>query len=244
MNNQIDAAQGQQVEAMAARLAAGEQLAGWKAGLTSGDSRDAFGAGVRPFGYVLKSRVFGSGYTFWWDSSVALDTSGETLGESPTNVVGGIENELCFEFAETVSEDVDAGAVRECLTGMAPAFEVTQQRVTADASPRDRVTDNLSQWGIVVGEVVPIPANWQQGELKVGLLHNADGVASVIAQDHIDDHFETLAQLSNRLRRFGQSIEAGQQVITGAFGRQSDPKAGLWSGDFGDLGRVHLRVER
>lgn len=244
MNDQIDAAQGQQVEAMAGLLSAGEQLAGWKAGLTSGDSRDAFGPGIRPFGFVLQSRVFRSGHTFWWDSSVALDRSGDTSPDAPTSVIGGIENELCFEFAETISEDVDAGAVRECLTGMAPAFEVTQQRVTADALPGDRVVDNLAQWGIVVGEVVPIPADWQQGTLKVGLLHNADGVASVIAQDHIDDHFETLAQLSNRLRRFGQSIDAGQRVITGAFGRQSDPKAGLWSGDFGELGRVHLRVER
>ncbi len=244
MKDPIDEAQGQQAEALAALLSGGEQLAGWKTGLTSGDSRDAFGKGIRPFGYVLKSRVFRSGHTFWWDSSVANQASEGVSEEAPIEVVGGIENELCFEFAETISEDVDAGSVRDCLKGVAPAFEVTQQRLSADASFGDRVLDNLSQWGIVVGEVVSIPADWQQGKLKVGLLHNADGVASVLAQDHIDDHFETLAQLSNRLRRFGQMIEAGQQVITGAFGRQSDPKAGLWSGDFGELGRVHLRVER
>lgn len=238
MNDRIDAAQGQQVEALAALLAADEQLAGWKVGLTSGESRDAFGVGVRPFGYVVKSRVFRSGHTFWWDSTVASDPAAGRV------LVGGIENELCFEFAESISVEVSAAEVRETLKGVAPAFEVTQQRIAADAAAEQRLVDNLSHWGMVVGEVVPIPKDWQQPLLKVGLLHNADGVASVRAEGHIDDHFVSLARLSNRLRQFGQAIEAGQQVITGSFGRQSDPKAGLWSGDFGELGRVHLRVER
>jgi len=235
LNDSVDDAQQQQVEVLDRLLAGGEELAGWKAGLTSGDSRDAFGAGIRPFGFVIAARVFRSGHTFWWDSTVASEVSGK---------IGGIENELCFEFAEPVLEDLDATSVRKKLKGVAPAFEVTQQRIAADASPREKVIDNLSHWGIVVGSVVPIPDDWQQEQLKVGLLHNADGVASVVAEGHIDDHFDTLAQLSNRLRRFGRSIDAGQQVITGSFGRQSDPKPGLWTGDFGDLGRVHLRVER
>jgi len=242
LNKQIDAAQQLQVNALETLVAGGETLAGWKAGLTSGDSRDAFGAGIRPFGFVLGSRVFRSGHSFWWDSTVASDES--SPGEVAAEKIGGIENELCFEFAEDISVPVSAAEVRETIKGVAPAFEITQQRIAGDATAAERVIDNLSHWGLVVGEVVPIAADWQQEQLKVGLLHNADGVTSISARDHIDDHFETLSTLSNRLLAFGCSIVAGQRVITGAFGRQSDPKAGLWSGDFGDLGRVHLRVER
>ena len=39
----------------------GHELGGWKVGLTSGQSRDSFGAGIRPFGNVLKHRIFTSG---------------------------------------------------------------------------------------------------------------------------------------------------------------------------------------
>src|SRR5262245_32733431 len=42
-------------------LKRGERLAGWKVGMTSGPSRDAMGAGFRPFGYILQSRSLHSG---------------------------------------------------------------------------------------------------------------------------------------------------------------------------------------
>lgn len=228
----LDAAQARQLESLEALEADGEAVGGWKLGLTSGGSRDAFGAGFRPFGFVLASRVLRSGSTLWWDSMITA---------------GSIENEVCFELGETITEPVTPESVRETLTGFAPAFEINQVRVAADASPEERLADNLSNWGVVVGETMPLPADWAQAaqaKLKVSLLHNADGVESVQADGHIDDHLVSLARLSNRLLRFGRRLEAGQKVITGAFGRAREPKHGLWSGDFGELGRVHVRVER
>jgi len=225
----IDAAQNAQLAALGAAEQAGERVAGWKLGLTSGANRDAFGAGVRPFGYVLTSRVLNSRASLWWEDEVKC---------------GVIENELCFILGADVSEQVDARAVRAALAGVAPAFEINQARLAANASPAERVADNLSNWGIVVGEIQPLPTNWDQQGLKVRLLHNAEGIASVAAANHIDDHFQSLATLANRLLRFGRKLQAGDRVITGAFGRVQNPQRGLWSGDFGEFGRVHLRIER
>src|SRR5215470_8449697 len=39
----------------------GEQVGGWKVGLTSGGARDRMGKDFRPFGYVLQSRILQSG---------------------------------------------------------------------------------------------------------------------------------------------------------------------------------------
>lgn len=227
----LDAAQQRQLDALLAHERAGETVAGWKLGLTSGASRDAFGDGFRPFGFVLESRSLRSGTTLWWDDTVAT---------------GSIENEVCFELAETITEPVTPDSVRETLKGLAPAFEINQVRIGADASNEERLADNLSNWGLVTGETVALSDDWSaaQSRLKVSLLHNADGVESVLAEGHIDDHFVSLARLSNRLLRFGRRLEAGQKVITGAFGRVREPKRGLWSGDFGSLGRVHVRIER
>lgn len=225
----LDAAQVSQLDVLQASEAEGETVGGWKLGLTSGASRDAFGAGFRPFGFVLGSRVRRSGSTLWWDSTVTT---------------GSIENEVCFEIGETITEQITPGDVRDILKGMAPAFEINQVRIGSEASSEERLVDNLSNWGIVVGDMMDVPADWMQQQLKVSLLHNADGVESVAADGHIDDHFVSIARLSNRLLRFGRQLEAGQKVITGAFGRVREPKRGLWSGDFGQFGRVHLRIER
>ena len=60
---QLDAAEGQSLQARVRQnwLDQGKQIGGWKVGMTSGGSRDAMGAGVRPFGYVLDERVLNSG---------------------------------------------------------------------------------------------------------------------------------------------------------------------------------------
>ena len=66
-------------------LAEGEQLGGWKLGLTSGRSRDAFGAGIRPFGFILAGRIY---------------PSGAILERLPGL---GVENELCWVLAEPLT---------------------------------------------------------------------------------------------------------------------------------------------
>lgn len=226
---EIDQAQRQQLADLDERLRGGDLLGGWKLGLTSGRHRDAFGKGVRPFGYLLASRILRSGATLWWDDSVGA---------------GGIENELCFQIAADVTKSVDAHSVIRYVAAVAPAFEINQQRLDPSASPAQRIEDNLSNWGLVVGAPQPLPSNWDQKAVKVSQLHNADGVGTVLAAGHIDDHFASLASLANQLLRFERRLQAGQWVITGSYTRTDEPKAGLWSGDFGDFGRVHVRIER
>jgi len=225
----LDDAQRELLRGLTALEQAGERVVGWKLGLTSGSNRDAFGVGIRPFGYLLASRVLRSGSSIWWDEAVR---------------VGSIENELCFQLSQDISQAVDAQTVREHLAGVAPSFEINQARLAEGANSASRVADNLSNWGLVTGALVPLPDSWDQAAVKVSQLHNADGVSSTVGAGHIDDHFESIAVLANQLLRFGRRLEAGHWVITGAFTRAQQPAAGLWSGDFGAFGRVHLRIER
>ena len=82
----ISADEGQwiQLEILGRWLNEGEELGGWKIGMTSGDSRDALGKGIRPFGFVLRNRLFQSG----------AHIPRATLHN------GGVENELCFFMGE------------------------------------------------------------------------------------------------------------------------------------------------
>jgi 2-keto-4-pentenoate hydratase len=228
MNEELSRAQQQQLDHLARLEAAGESVGGWKLGLTSGGSRDAFGAGVRPFGFILHSRILEDGATLDWSR----------IGN------GGIENEVCFAIASDIREPVTADTVRNHLAGTAPAFEINQRRIDASSPPAERIADDLANWGIVVGPMQPVPADPAFDQMTVTLRRGAETVASVASAGHIDDHFETLARLANQLLDYGRQLSSGDRVITGAFGRQPQPEPGSWSGDFGpSLGTVSMVIE-
>lgn len=227
MSDPLEQAQRRQLEHLEALEARGESVGGWKVGLTSGGSRDAFGPGIRPFGYVLESRILESG--------ASLDWSG--IGN------GGIETEACFVIGRDVVNPVDPVSIRAFVRGVAPAFEINQRRIPADSPAPDRIADDLANWGLVVGTPVPVPQDHDLDALEVTLVRDDALVAAVAARGHIDDHFQSLAVLANGLLRFGRHLGAGARVITGAFGRAAQPEAGVWKGDFGArIGSVSLRI--
>jgi 2-keto-4-pentenoate hydratase len=208
--------------------AEGEQLGGWKLGLTSGRSRDAFGDGIRPFGFILASRIH---------------PSGAVLQRLPGM---GVENELCWTLAEPLAgEAVTAADARRAVASVAPAFELNQNRLTGTAAPGLRVADNLSQWGLVVGAALPLAdlaeLDTLLEELTVTLLYDEERCERVSARGHIDDHFESLARLARELARFGRGLAPGEHVITGAYTRHVVERPGTWRGDFGaTLGEVEI----
>lgn len=228
MNEELISAQRKLLEHLAELERLGEAVGGWKLGLTSGESRDAFGPGIRPFGFILASRILGDGARLDWSE----------IG------TGGIENEVCFEVGEDITAKITAETIRPCLAGMAPGFEINQRRIPASSPPPARIEDDLSNWGIVVGAPRPVDAVADLATMTVTLRHEGTAVTRVATAGHIDDHFESLATLANQLLDFGRHLKRGDRVITGAFGRAPQPAAGTWTGDFGaTLGTVSLVID-
>jgi 2-keto-4-pentenoate hydratase len=228
MNDELIAAQRKLLHRLTELERQGESIGGWKLGLTSGESRDAFGPGIRPFGFILASRVLEDGCSLDW-SRVGT---------------GGIENEVCFLIGEDVRAPVTPVGIRSRLAGVAPGFEINQRRIPASSPPPERVVDGLSNWGIVAGKTRPVDAIDDFATMTVTLTHDGQVVKEVSAAGHIDDHFQSLATLANQLLDFGRHLKRGDHVITGAFGRQAQPAAGWWSGTFGaTLGRVSVRID-
>ena len=218
------AALGLQLDVLDRRLRAGERLAGWKVGFTSGTSRDAFGPGVRPFGHILASRVLASGARL-----------PRAQIRNP-----GVENELCFRIGTTFGDaTTTATEARAAVAAVAPAFELNEGRLRGAAPTGVRVAENLSQWGIVVGTEVPLAAAGDLAALTVSLACDGVVIASQRgSDDHIDDHFGSLATLARNLAAFGRRVEAGSLIITGAFTRAPVTAPGRFEGRFDGLGIV------
>lgn len=209
----------------------GEELGGWKIGMTSGESRDALGVGVRPSGFVLKSRIFASG------------------AQLPRSRLfkGGVENELCFIVGQALGDGATPKGAKSAMAGLAPAFEINQKRLPPDSAPGLRIADNLSNWGIVYGEPITdaqLSGNLSALQVTLSELTNTGEteIESVASDGHMDPHYESLAILAQRLADFGHSLTPGQQVITGAYGKT--PFApGRFAGDFSlGIGRAVLEL--
>ena len=231
---ELSADEGQllQLQLLERWLEQGEELAGWKIGMTSGESRNALGDGVRPFGFVLRSRTLMSGASI----------------PRKNLYKGGVENELCFVMADYLGEAATPDRAKSAIAGLAPAFEINQKRLPPGCSAGLRVSDNLSNWGIVVGETVPLANTTADlAELEVALYGQSGGedeqlIERLPSQGHIDDHFESLSILANRLHRFGHTLAPNQYIITGAYGKT--PFApGDFRGDFSvGIGGVSVQI--
>ncbi len=223
-------------QALAAHLAVadlfaqnGDQIGGWKIGMTSGAARDAFGESFRPFGFVLDSRVFHTGASV--DYHVNLPT--------------GIEPEICVKLAtELRGPDVTPEAAEAAVESVAPGFELLEQRVVDSGSTQraTRLIDGLSHWGMVVGEMVPVAFLDRSATCEL----SCDGelIEKATANDDlvIDDIFLSLSRLANLLHEFGRSVEPGQIVLTGSFAKVPVETPSEWRAAFSGIGGVSVRL--
>lgn len=223
-------------EAMACQLAVadrfaadGDGIGGWKIGFTSGASRDRLGPGVRPFGYVLKSRIFASGATISAASGAPVRIEPELVLVLGTDLAGG---------------DVDAETARDAVTHVAAGFELLQLRVPGndpDEHPL-RIADGLSQWGMVVGDTIDVA---EFNPTTVMRLTRGDETVETRTMNDdlpIDDVFETLATLARQLHAHGRRVHAGDVVLTGSFAILDLAPPERWRAEFSGIGEVTVDI--
>jgi 2-keto-4-pentenoate hydratase len=206
--------------------AVGDELAGWKVAATSGSGRDNFGPGIRPFGYIVRSRVFHSG------DRVSFSTIRRP----------GLETELCFRMGSRLAgSGVTTSEAAEAVGSVAPAFEINEDRAggtsTDDAV---RVADNLKHWGIALGRERPVPQGIDWDAIESTMSLDGHVLERKVAKNHIDDHFQSIAALARELAQFGLGLEIGNVVITGSFTKQEVRGPGTFVGTFDKLGDVSL----
>ncbi len=197
----LESGQQLQLQLLERWLANGKALGGWKIGMTSGASRNAMGTGIRPFGFILQDRI---------------KTGADTLSVTELHR-GQIENELCFRIGKPLCSGATPADAKASVASILPAFEINQKRLHADAPAPLRIADNLSNWGIVIGE--PVTPRAALETMTVTLSDENRTIEAITSQGHIDDHYESLATLANHLGQYNHALEPGQYVITGAYGK-------------------------
>ncbi|MBI3529968.1 MAG: fumarylacetoacetate hydrolase family protein [Betaproteobacteria bacterium] len=185
---------------------------GYKIGLTSKRMQEMCGVNHPNSGVVLESRLHKSG--------VMLSLS--RLGRL------GIEFECCARISTSLpprGKPYTFKEVAAAVDAVCPAFEVIDDR-NSDY-PLDLlslVADNSWNEGNVLGE---FKGTWPDlGTAKSVLECNGKVIDAGKGADVLGHPFEPLRWLANNLNELGQTLKAGEIVLTGSWVTTRFPKAG------------------
>ena len=141
----------------------------------------------------------------------------------------GLEFELAFELARDVpprGAPHDRDSVRALVAGVRPAFELVEDRL-ADYAAIDALTlvaDNAWCGGVVLGGQVP---GWEALDLDaLAVTIRQEGQADERVLTGASAPLSSLAWVLNHASAAGQTVQAGEHVITGSAARTRFPKPG------------------
>ncbi len=201
---------------------------GRKIGLTSPAIQDWLGVDEPDFGVLL-------------DDMVVLDGM-----EAPTSVLlqPRVEAEVAFVLADDlVGPAVTAADVIRATDHVLPALEIIDSRIADwDITYEDTIADNASSGLFVLGNS---PRRLLDVDLKLAgmaLRKNGDVVSTGAGAACLGHPINAVVWLANKLAEFGQSLAAGEIVLSGALGPVSDVRSGDWvRADIASLGSVSVR---
>lgn len=215
------------------RLAEGRQRIGWKIGLTSRAMQAALNIVTPDSGVLLDDMLFASG------------------SDIPRNrfIQPRIEAEIAFVLARDLPPSASRDQVIAATDFVSPCLEILDTRILrrdpATGRTRtivDTIADNAANAGLVMGaarhRVDAFDLRW------VGAIVRRDGVVEEtgLGAGVLDDPVAGIVWLSARLAQYGQTLRAGEIVLSGSFIRPVE----TWEGaeiaaDFGPFGTVACR---
>jgi len=210
-----------------ALVKAGDQVVGWKAGLTSAATQAMFQASEPVSGFLLASGVFASGAAIPMARFTTL----------------AVEAEVAFVMREDLAgPGVTAPHALLAVAGALPALELVDMRYANKPTADDLVADGVYANAIVLGGPL-LPVAGIDLALE-GLLYELNGalVATNTAAEVMGNPLSSLAWLANQLGARGLGLRAGDVVMSGSISTLLRPKAGDTArATFTRLGAVSAR---
>ena len=219
---------------VALNIAAGRTVKGWKIGLTSKAMQSALNIDIPDSGVLLNDMIFDDGATI----------------PAARFIQPRIEAEIAFIMKSPLGgPDVTVADVRAATQWVVPSLEILDTRILrVDPYTKrtrtvfDTISDNAANAGIVLGEQRHKPDAF---DLRwVGAIVKRDGEVEEtgLGAGVLNDPLLGIAWLAKRLAQYGQSIKAGDVVLSGSFIRPVETTHGcLIEADFGAFGNVSCR---
>lgn len=227
----LDDAYAVQDHLVARRKAAGFKRIGWKIGLTSRAMQEALQIDTPDSGILFDDMLF---------------ENGGTIPEERF-IQPRVEAEIAFVLKSSLAgSDVTREDVLAATDYVTPALELLDTRIVrrdpqtgAIRKVTDTISDNAANGGLVMGTKRFDP---RKTDLRwMGCILKRDGVVEEtgLGAGVLDDPAEGIVWLVRRLAKYGQTLSAGEIVLSGSFIRPVEaPKGSGFIADYGLYGTV------
>jgi 2-oxo-hept-3-ene-1,7-dioate hydratase len=219
---------------VAQKLVQGRRVVGWKIGLTSKAMQQALNIDIPDSGVLLDDMEFADGATV---------PQGRFIQPR-------IEAEIAFVMGKDLAgPDVTPADVIAATDYVAPMIEILDTRILrVDPETQktrtvfDTIADNAANAGFVLGQQRHKPSNVDLRWVGAIVSRNDEVEETGLGAGVLNDPALSMAWLANRLALYGQSIKAGDIVLSGSFVRPVEAPAGSCiEADFGGFGEVSIR---
>jgi 2-oxo-hept-3-ene-1,7-dioate hydratase len=227
----MDGAYAIQKELARAKLAEGRKTIGWKIGLTSKAMQDALKIDTPDSGILFNDMLFETGATV---------PRGRFIQPR-------IEAEIAFVMKASLGgTDVTRGDVLAATDYVCPSLEILDTRIqradpaTGEARKIfDTIADNAANAGLVLGTERHDPATTDLRWIGAIVSRNNEVEETGLGAGVLNDPVEAVVWLARRMADYGQTIEAGQIILSGSFIRPVEcPPGSKVHADFGPFGSV------
>lgn len=218
------------------KLDAGQSIIGWKIGLTSKAMQDALKIDIPDSGVLFDNMQFSDGATV---------PAGRFIQPR-------IEAEITFIMkTDLTGPNISREDVIDATEYVVPALEILDTRIVRQNPETgalrkvfDTIADNAANAGIVLGKqkhkISDTDLRW------IGAIVMRDDIVEEtgLGAGVLNDPVTGIVWLANRLAEHGESIRAGDVVLSGSFIRPIEaPAKSKFYADFGPFGSVSIAFD-
>jgi len=205
----------------------GARPIGWKLAATGPVGRNALGVEEPIYGFLFP-QCYKDGETVSRGGFVDLHT----------------EAEIAFRMGKALSgPGVEAADARQAIECGLPALELPDIPFTEMPPAADMIANSALVGAIMLGTPVALAADHNLIDEEIVFERNGQHVSTTHGADIMDDPFNAVAWLANRLGAKGESLQAGDIVMTGGISTLIRPDVGdTVEARFSSLGRVTMTV--
>ena len=216
------------------KVASGRVVKGWKIGLTSKAMQSALNIDIPDSGVLFDDMFFDDG----------------AIISAERFIQPRIEAEIAFIMKAPLSgPNTTVANVLAATEWVAPSLEILDTRILRiDPTSKktrtvlDTISDNAANAGIVLGEQRHKPSAFDLRWVGAIVKRDSEVEETGLGAGVLNDPMLGIAWLANRLAQYGQSIQAGDVVLSGSFIRPIESTHGcLIEADFGAFGSVSCR---
>jgi len=217
------------------RLGFGDEIAGYKAGLTSQAGQKKFNVNG-----AISGVLFVQGNMRHTDE-LKLSEYRKLM----------LEMEIGFILAEDIDRPInEIEILKEKVVSIMPVIEMPNLAFLdlKNITGQDIIASNAISNRYLLGEPVSLPLSFSLNTLNVSLEHTLDDQIKVVNQgkgnDALNDQWKALLWLVNERLESGYHLRKGQFLITGALGKMIPANVGSYQANFEQLGMISFKIKK